>query len=345
MKKLWKSLLSVVLCLMLSTAVWADEPGQKPDYYTDYFIIVESADGGINIYAEASLDSTKLNDELIPNGTALHIEGEKLSKERVWGLVEYHGMRGYVPFDGCRIATVEEAIESEILMEGTKDVDYDVEVNSQKGSTSLYRGPGEKFGINEDIDEIPNGEKLHISEEIELEDKSLWGLTEVEDTQGWVSLDETKRWKEKENVSDMVSMQNDSSEASSEEVLTPTPKASATPIPTSVPTEEPTPSITETPTPSVTETPTPTATETPTPSPSETPTETPAPTNTATPKAEATEKPENTPVEPEEDSAGQEVASKDVKSVSSWAENPFVWIGLVSCLAVAALLIYHFKKK
>lgn len=333
MKKLWKLLFSVVLCLVLSTAVWADEPGQKPDYFTDYFIIVESADGGINIYAEASLDATKLNNELIPNGTALHIEGEKLSKERVWGLVEYHGMRGYVPFDGCRMATEEEAIESEILMGEAKDVDYDVEVDAKKGSTGIYRGPGEKFGVNEDIDAIPNGEKLHISKEIELEDKSNWGLTEVEDSQGWVDLGETKRWRDKENASDMVSMESDVSEAVSLDALTPTPKASATPTPTSVPTEEPTPSVTEEPTPSVTETPTPS------------PSETLAPSNTPTPEAEATEKPENTPVELNEDSAGQEASSQDVKAASSWIGNPFVWIGLVSCLAVVALLIYHFKKK
>ena len=43
---------------------------------TDYYMIVESKAGGIDFYSQPDLDSTKLNDEQIPNGTALHITGE-----------------------------------------------------------------------------------------------------------------------------------------------------------------------------------------------------------------------------------------------------------------------------
>ena len=70
---------------------------QNPDYPTDYYMIVESKAGGIDIYSLPDLESSRLNDSQIPNGTALHIEGETEDTEnnRTWGYTEYHGMYGY----------------------------------------------------------------------------------------------------------------------------------------------------------------------------------------------------------------------------------------------------------
>lgn len=311
MKKLWKIWGVVLLCLFVSVRVWGDEPGQRPDYYTDYFVIVDSPDGGINIYSEASLDATKLNDELIPNGAVLHIEGEKLAKERVWGLVEYHGMRGYVSFDGCRMTSVEEAIDAEILAGRMEEVDYDVEVASKKGFVSLFRGPGEQFGTQEGVTEIENGKKLHIFKEIESEDKSRWGYTETEEYEGWVKLEDTKKWQDKENVSDMVSMDTEVSEQEVDPTETPRPSQK--------------PQIT--PTPKITLTPTPTLAQTPTLGPTETP-------ESNLSSADEKENPE-----------GKQVSSEGVTTSSSVAYNPFVWIGVISCMAVIGLLAYHFKKK
>ena len=74
MKKKLGLLFAVVLCLCMSASAWADAgKSQSIDYKTDYYMIVESPDGGIDMYSEASLDSPKLNDELIPNGTAIHV--------------------------------------------------------------------------------------------------------------------------------------------------------------------------------------------------------------------------------------------------------------------------------
>ena len=81
-------------------------------------MIVESKAGGIDIYSQPDLEATKLNDEQIPNGTALHIEGEVEDTEnnRTWGYTEYHGMYGYAPLDECRPAdSRKEAIDSEIF--------------------------------------------------------------------------------------------------------------------------------------------------------------------------------------------------------------------------------------
>ena len=222
MKKLWKTWIVVLLCLFVSVPVWGDEPGQRPDYYTDYFMIVESPDGGINIYSQASLDSTKLNNDLIPNGTALHIEGETQEGSRTWGFVQYHGMNGYVPLDDCRPSTVTEAVNSEISLEGAETVEYDVEVNAKEGYINIYRGPGEKFGKKDNTEAISNGEKLRITQEIETEDNSHWGYVETEDYEGWVNLEDTKKWQDKENASDMVSM--DAEDSDEETSPAPTPK-------------------------------------------------------------------------------------------------------------------------
>ena len=339
MKRLWKICLALLACLFMPLSVRADSPGDTPDYYTDYYVVVESVDGSIDIYSEASANSTKLNNDPIPNGTALHIEGEKMNEGRNWGYVEYHGMNGYVPLDACKMKELSEAVESEILLGGSKDVAYDVEVDSQEGSVALYRGPGEKFGVNGNLEAIENGEKLHISQEVEGEDGSKWGLTSKEGTEGWVNLEDTKKWQDRENVSDMFSMENADSVSPSRKKTAPT--ATPTPKPTATPTPEPT--ATPTPEPTATPTPTPTATPTPTPSPTPTPepTATPEPTNTPAPTA--TEKPEDTPAAAAADSE-VETSGENVKA-ASWISDPLIWIGIFACLAAVLLLIYHFKKK
>ena len=78
MKKMAKGLLVMILGLLMSVNVMADvQTGRtEPDYSTDYYMIVESKAGGIDIYSQPDMNSTKLNEEQIPNGTALHIEGE-----------------------------------------------------------------------------------------------------------------------------------------------------------------------------------------------------------------------------------------------------------------------------
>lgn len=125
MKKIITSLLTIMLGLLMSVNVMADvqEGKQSPDYKTDYYMIVESKAGGIDIYSLPDMNSTKLNDSQIPNGTALHIEGETEDKanNRTWGYTEYHGMYGYVPLDDCRPAqSRKEAIDSELYIAGQR---------------------------------------------------------------------------------------------------------------------------------------------------------------------------------------------------------------------------------
>ena len=199
MKKAGRICLILILSLLFALPASADvQSGRKPDYRTDYYMIVESKAGGIDIYAQPDLESSKLNEGLIPNGTALHIEGEVEDKnnQRTWGYVKYHGMNGYVPLDDCRPAqSRQEAIDSELYIAGKDnvnyDADYDVTAYAEARSQKLYQGPGEKYGVVPGSREIENGEILHITQDAELVDGSRWGVTTSDGKEGWIDLDKT----------------------------------------------------------------------------------------------------------------------------------------------------------
>jgi len=332
MKKLAKSLLVIALGLFMSVNVMADVQTGKtgPDYPTDYYMIVESKAGGIDIYSQPDLESTRLNDEQIPNGTALHIEGEVEDTEnnRTWGYTEYHGMYGYAPLDECRPAdSRKEAIDSELYIAGKDHVnynaDYDVKADAEGGSQKLYQGPGTKYGEVPGVRDIENGETLHITQDAEMVDGSHWGVTTVDGTEGWVDLEKTEEWK-----AEHLDTVEESVDEVAEVSVTPTEAAKATETP--VPTE------------------TADATETPAPTETAEATETPAPTITEeADEAENTEKDskepeaENTDTKDSREASGQNVKAAKTK----WYQNPFTWIIGIAVLAVIGLLVYHNKKK
>ena len=332
MKKLAKSLLVIALGLFMSVNVMADVQTGKtgPDYPTDYYMIVESKAGGIDIYSQPDLESTRLNDEQIPNGTALHIEGEVEDTEnnRTWGYTEYHGMYGYAPLDECRPAdSRKEAIDSELYIAGKDHVnynaDYDVKADAEGGSQKLYQGPGTKYGEVPGVRDIENGETLHITQDAEMADGSHWGVTAVDGTEGWVDLEKTEEWK-----AEHLDTVEESVDAVAEVSVTPTEVAKATETP--APTE----------TAKATETPAPTeaaeATETPTPA--------------VTEEADEAENTEKDSKEPEAENSdtkdSREASGQNVKAAKTkWYQNPFTWIIGIAVLAVIGLLVYHNKKK
>ena len=375
MKKLAKSFLVILMGLFMSVNVMADVQTGKtePDYSTDYYMIVESKAGGIDFYSQPDFDSTKLNDEQIPNGTALHITGEVEDTEnnRTWGYTEYHKMNGYAPLDECRPAqSRKEAIDSELYIAGKDHVnysaDYDVKAYAEEGTQKLYQGPGEKYGEIPGVRDIENGETLHITQDAEMVDGSHWGVTTVDGTEGWMNLEKTEEWLKEhpeaqteavdaepvteetvdteaaaENAVSAEPVENSeettASKATKKSATTTTPKAAATPKVTV------TPKVTATPAP--TETSAPTATTE--------PAETPAPTAAAeaaeTPTAAATVEPEKEDTEAaqdESDAESRQASGQDVRSTSGhWYQNPFTWIIAVAVLAIAGLLIYHYKKR
>ena len=353
MKKLTKSFLVMILGLLMSVNVMADVQTGKtgPDYPTDYYMIVESKAGGIDIYSQPDLESTRLNDEQIPNGTALHIEGEVEDTEnnRTWGYTEYHGMYGYAPLDECRPAdSRKEAIDSELYIAGKDHVnynaDYDVKADAEGGSQKLYQGPGTKYGEVPGVRDIENGETLHITQDAEMVDGSHWGVTRVDGTEGWVDLEKTEEWKAEhldtvEESVDAVAEANGDAAVPTEE-MTVTPTAGAADTASKIQENSADASITPTEAAKATETPAPTeaaeATETPTP--------------TITEEAEEAENTEKDSKEPEAENTdtkdSREVSGQNVKvTASRWYQNPFTWIAVIAVLAVAGLLIYHNKKK
>ena len=369
MKKLAKSLLVILMGLCMSVNVMADVQTGKtePDYSTDYYMIVESKAGGIDLYSQPDFDSTKLNDEQIPNGTALHITGEVEDTEnnRTWGYTEYHKMNGYAALDECRPAqSRKEAIDSELYIAGRDHVnynaDYDVKAYAEEGTQKLYQGPGEKYGEVPGVRDIENGETLHITQDAEMVDGSHWGVTTVDGTEGWMDLEKTEEWLKEhpeaqtesvdaepvteEAVDAEASAENAGSaepvEDSGETTASKTTEKSAT---ATTPKATATPKVTATPKPTTTtgSTETTGATETPAPTAATEATETPAATATAEPEKEDTEAAQD-----EADAKSRQASGQDVRSTSGhWYQNPFIWIIAVAVLAVAGLLIYHYKKR
>lgn len=198
MKKTTGIWFAAILCMIISVTVSADVQNKQnePDYKTDYYMIVESKAGGIDIYANPDLEAAKLSEKMIPNGTALHIEGEVEDEthKRTWGYVQYHGMNGFVPLDDCRpAASRQEAIDSELYLAGRDNVNYQVDYDitvSEEDDMKLYQGPGEKYGTVPGVRDIKSGETLHITQDAHMNDGSYWGVTTIDGKQGWVNLDE-----------------------------------------------------------------------------------------------------------------------------------------------------------
>ena len=331
MKKKLGMLLAVLLTFCMTVGVFADAgKTQQVDYKTDYYMIVESPDGGVDMYSEADASSPKLNDELIPNGTAIHVEGETTDEAgMVWVYAQLHGMFGFLEENYLKPATLAEAVASELALYGSKDANYSITVNAKEdGSVCLYKGPGKKYGTVSGGCNIANGEKLYIDTEVDTSKDSIWGHTEAGDVSGWVNIAEATNTEEstvelvpeteKEAEDGSQSVQDgentsevgkagtegkDISDVETEPTGTPVPKPekTSTPAPkpteTSTPAPEPTKKATAASEPTETSTPAPEPTEasTPAPEPTEASTPTPEPTETSTPTPEPTETSTPTP--------------------------------------------------
>ena len=331
MKKKLGMLLAVLLTFCMTVGVFADAgKTQQVDYKTDYYMIVESPDGGVDMYSEADASSPKLNDELIPNGTAIHVEGETTDEAgKVWVYAQLHGMFGFLEENYLKPATLAEAVASELVLYGSKDANYSITVNAKEdGSVCLYKGPGKKYGTVSGGCNIANGEKLYIDTEVDTGKDGIWGHTEAGDVSGWVNIAEATNTeestvelvpeteKEAEDGSQSVQDGENTSEvgkagtegkdigdAEAEPTGTPTskPEKTSTPAPkpteTSTPAPEPTKKATAASEPTETSTPAPEPTEasTPAPEPTEASTPTPEPTETSTPTPEPTETSTPTP--------------------------------------------------
>ena len=284
-----------------------DEKVENPDYVTDYYMIVQSTQGGVDIYDEADTQSVKLNDSKIPNGTAIHVLGEKNGADnKKWAYTQYHGMNGYVPMDDLDPASREEAANEEYRTFGGKDVDFEVKVHGNDGNVSVYNGPGEKFDQVSGTEGIADGTTVHIFQYVQGEDGTNWGKTDTDGvTQGWLNLD-----RDTDYVNENVSADAPEATGTSGNV----PVAAVTPTPEATPTPKTTP--------------TPEAT----------------PTEDATPTPEETETPGSTEDKESDDKQSQKTSGKNVKA-DSGMKNPVIWISGIGIIIIIILLIYFLKKK
>ena len=294
MKNILKGFLGAVFTVLFTITVWADAGNtQSIDYPTDYYMIVESKEGGIDIYAEPDLSSQKLNDQLIPNGTALHIEGEKQTEDkRIWGYTKYHGMYGFVPTDDLKPVTRSQAVQSEYYLYGGKDADYDLTVAAKDGNVALYHGPGEKYDTVSGADQIPNGQVLHITAEADTGEDGLWGKTDYEGLEGWVNIHQAKGEDSKGEDADGIEIIEN---VNPTEKATPTKEPEAASVKKSKAAPAKKAQATPTKKPEVTPTKEPEATQTK--KPEATPTKKPEATPTKKPEATPTKEPEATPTE------------------------------------------------
>ena len=384
MKKKLGMLLAVLLTFCMTVGVFADAgKTQQVDYKTDYYMIVESPDGGVDMYSEADASSPKLNDELIPNGTAIHVEGETTDEAgMVWVYAQLHGMFGFLEENYLKPATLAEAVASELALYGSKDANYSITVNAKdNGSVCLYKGPGKKYGTVSGGCNIANGEKLYIDTEVDTGKDGIWGHTEAGDVSGWVNIaeatnteestvelvpetekeaeDSSKSVQDGENTSEVGKAGTegkDSSDVEAEPTGTPTPKPEKTSTPAPKPTETSTPA--PEPTKKATAASEPTETSTPAPEPTEASTPTPEPTETSTPTPEPTETSTPTPepsvtIAPTEEaavttapseSAEQEASSENVESTDKGMSS-VIWILVVVIIIGIAVVIWLLKKK
>ena len=250
---------------------------------------------------------------------------------------------GYAALDECRPAqSRKEAIDSELYIAGKDHVnysaDYDVKAYAEEGTQKLYQGPGEKYGEVPGVRDIENGETLHITQDAEMVDGSHWGVTTVDGTEGWMNLEKTEEWLKEHPEAQTESVD---AEAAAENAVSAEPVEDSGVAAASKTTEKSAMATTPkaTATPKVTATPKPT--ETPAPTAATEATETPAATATAEPEKEDTEAAQD-----ETDAVSRQASGQDVRSTSGhWYQNPFIWIIAVAVLAVAGLLIYHYKKR
>ena len=384
MKKKLGMLLAVLLTFGMTVGVFADAgKTQQVDYKTDYYMIVESPDGGVDMYSEADASSPKLNDELIPNGTAIHVEGETTDEAgMVWVYAQLHGMFGFLEENYLKPATLAEAVASELALYGSKDANYSITVNAKdNGSVCLYKGPGKKYGTVSGGCNIANGEKLYIDTEVDTGKDGIWGHTEAGDVSGWVNIAEATNTEEstvelvpeteKEAEDGSQSVQDgentsevgkagtegkDISDVETEPTGTPAPKPEKTSTPAPKPAE--TSTAAPEPTEKATAAAEPTETSIPTPEPTEAGTPTPEPTETSTPTPEPTETSTRTP-EPSEtiapteeaavtaapsESAEQEASSENVESTDKGMSS-VIWILVVVIIIGIAVVIWLLKKK
>ena len=140
-------LLAGMLVLSMSVPVYADKSAvvkvEAPADTTDYYMTVDSGGVGVDIYPSTDGKGEKLNDKTVKDGTVLHIEGETEKNGETWGYTKYNGRYGYVPLEELRPSKDAELAKAGIAGSTEKETSA---VNQGDASDTQNSAAGETQG-------------------------------------------------------------------------------------------------------------------------------------------------------------------------------------------------------
>lgn len=313
MKRCRGIILAGVLALSLTVPVRADRSvkTELPQDTTDYYMTVDSGGIGVDIYPGTSSKGEKLNGATVKDGTVLHIEGETEKNGETWGYTEYNGTHGYVPLDELRPSK-----DAELAAAGVRSNDSGnaVQNDSTEGSEKENSGTENSVtGTDKTTQNSDNAAEKRVGNPgVSATDSTVQQNSDSKSGDDWDSNTESAG----EKIAGTAEADNNATAGNNNSTSDDNSgRAGNTEAEVSGNTN------------------TENASE---PGSAET-TEAGSASSSDTSSTDGTEEPDAKHV--------NGTAAKSFKEDSSWYQNPFIWIGIVTVLAAAGILGYHLKKR
>ena len=180
MKKVMKSNLAVICCVVMLLLPVLALPVQAASYpNTNFYVQVSSSDGIINFRSGPGTDYNVIGS--IGNGTVLAISSMAYSPYDgfMWGSTVWNGYSGWVSLRQTTILTGA----------GYPTPNFYVRTAADGGSVNMRTVAGTSYPV---IMEIPNGVDLNITGLVyNPTDGLFWGLVYYNGYYGWISLRQT----------------------------------------------------------------------------------------------------------------------------------------------------------
>ena len=189
-------LAAALLTVLMPVQVYGDaavEDFWNTAYSVNYDVSVSAPDGGVNFRYGPGAEYEKILDNVIPNGTVLHIqEAAKANNGKEWGYTEYNGYYGWVFLGQTKKVNASQPANNNTAAPSKPvPADYNVEVSAPDGGVNIRSGPGASYEkLQGNL--IPNGTVLHISETAKADNGKDWGYTTYNGLKGWIFLGQTK---------------------------------------------------------------------------------------------------------------------------------------------------------
>lgn len=180
MKRIMKSNLAVIFCVLLLLLPVLSMTVQAATYPSTYFSVqVSGSDGSVNLRSGAGTNYNVISS--IQNGTVLTITGMAYSQYDgfMWGATTWNGYSGWVSLRQTTILTGA----------GYPTPNFYVRTAAEGGSVNMRTVAGTSYPV---IMEIPNGIELNVTGIVyNPADGLFWGLVYYGGYYGWISLRQT----------------------------------------------------------------------------------------------------------------------------------------------------------